>query len=591
MSNIILKLEALTTKKLPEKEALTQFKEYFTNFFARYNVSNYKELANITFEELMLSNFLIEFPTKTPYIFNFFQKYNELFSNPELFMEYIYNYHIYPKLHRINNIENKVIRNFQIIKFCQKNDEEPEIINDTLEFINLNPTLYPDIKPILLAKEALTPALNFYDYVQSFQKFLKISLVPDRQAYKGFINNYKEISEFSEYMEKLYFRYMEIMNNFNHKEKEINKKNQKILELIKALKEPKEITNAEELLSLCPEKNLENSLLDYIIQHNKTYYEELVTTLESLKTPTPSNLTYLLAKYNYDYETLKPASKEELQKSSYSDIETILKVLKELNLMIPLKFLPKINLDNLLKVENLIKEGYISLDFLSNHLALIFKDEELINLLLTNITNLKNNGINIKNYHNSLEILLSPIVAQNLALLTSYGLNITKSTNLINFLKEPDLQSIIDLAFELGVIEPSLDVLNYSKNQIYNYKIATLLNIPLEALANEEIFKTSEKLIPSSLKKEFQSSNYHQVSIPEELKPYEENNYFLNIAGILISKRRFLTNLSKFSTYNNLTIFYCLIYDSYYSLEEIMLLENTFLKEKDFLTLIKMGRN
>ena len=76
--------------------------------------------------------------------------------------------------------------------------------------------------------------------------------------------------------------------------------------------------------------------------------------------------------------------------------------------------------------------------------------------------------------------------------------------------------------------------------------------------------------------------------MPLELKPFIENNYFLNINGIKVSKRRLLSNLSKLPEVTPLNIFYALIYNSYYSLDQILRIKSTIVPDyKNILTLKK----
>ena len=232
------------------------------------------------------------------------------------------------------------------------------------------------------------------------------------------------------------------------------------------------------------------------------------------------------------------------------------------------------------QTQEMIKIGNLTKEFINNNIYILRGDNDTLSFIIDNINYLSSHNINIKNYSSCLTILLSPNLINNLELLTKYNLTITKNTTNISFLEESNLNLKLDLIIELNMYPLSnLDILNYSLANIYNLNLATKLNIPFSKIKNNSnlIFNPYTSFIPEAISKKLACSPIKTIALPEILIPYQESPISLNINGIKVSINRVLLNLSKLDDLNNETIFYALIYNSYYNLEEIEILSKALL--------------
>ena len=583
--NLITELETISTSISPdETKNLEAFKNYYQDFFKTHNITDPKALASNSFKDIIVSAFLVLYPNKTCYILDLVSKYPAIFTNEEDFKEcflYIFKYQKYPELHRKNNNFIGLLDiTAKISLIAAKHKEDVEVLTKSVGYVSNNKELYDDIKDLIPTNPSfILNATHFYEYLKLCSDIIENSPFNYNEA-KNYLIKMKELNfEIASFYDIIYSIHSKTIKEFDKKVKEAKKQNKKILELISNLTIDGEIKNIDHLMALCPNEDIKNKVVDYVLEHNEECYKTLVAKLESLKTNNKANLTRLFAKYNYDYNMLDEEHQKLVMNQSYDTLENISLMLSSLNIKFEVSEIPKINYDHLKTIIKLLKDGYLNLTFISKHKDIMFNTNSLLATILSNIGILSDFNINIMNYQNSLEILLSPNLKETLQLLNEYNLAITKSTTNISFFQDPDFQTKLDVALELGILKDSLDLLNYPVNMLYNYKIAMALNIPLECvnITNPNYY---ESIIPTSILEEFKSVP-SSITLPESLISYEINSHLLNIDGIIVSKKRFLNNLSHFSIINALNIFYSLIYNSYYTLEEINKLKEIIIPTYD----------
>ena len=185
-------------------------------------------------------------------------------------------------------------------------------------------------------------------------------------------------------------------------------------------------------------------------------------------------------------------------------------------------------------------------------------------------------------YQNSLDITISPLVSQNLQLLRKYKLEITRSTTNMNFLATNDLRERIEFVYSLGLYSElnDLNILNNSLEGLLRIKIASILNISVIDIKDdlEEIFfDFSNTIIPYKIKiKLAQESNYIS-ELPKYLENYKIDHETLSINGVYVSIKKIKRNLAKLKNNNPESCFYAIIYNGYYTYDEIEVLKNTLI--------------
>ncbi len=578
--------QIITTK---EQENLQALKDYYQEFTNNYPYQNINKLTNITIEELLLSNIILNNYPDISNAIQIFNKYKDYLTKNdyELTSAFI----CYLNTPRLKVIFNEIKDNpkymDQFYNAYKKSFSEDKNIDALINLFNIlkeNPEMEQELTLLFAGTlpEDLKAIFTFYTYLRAYKEVILKSSYPDEES-QNFFNLLlkKKVSNaifITSYMDKLSNEFNTKIRELTQRIREKNKFNSKIDDLIKELNTTTEIKNIDSLMNMCPSDNLKNLILDYVISHNKKYYEELITKVNSLENNTDANLSSLFNSYNYDYSLLTKEEKNLLKTISYSDINEILIECHVLNLTNIEKILPFIDLNKLKLVTNMINAGTLTKTFINTNHYLLKNDNNILFSIIDNINYLSSKNINIINYPNCLNILLSSNIIKNIEILEKYNTSITKTTEDINFLATDDLNLKLDLIIELNMYPLiNLDILNNSLDDIYKIYLSNLLNISFSKIKNSSnlIFLAFTRFIPENIINTIKTTDAKKINLPQELEPYKINNLMLNINGVTISLNRVLDNLSKLNIINNETIFYALIYNSYYNIEQIELISKS----------------
>lgn len=271
------------------------------------------------------------------------------------------------------------------------------------------------------------------------------------------------------------------------------------------------------------------------------------------------------------------------------EVEQILKWFKKYNLPLDIEYFSLIEAKKVRIVDELLSSNIISRKFVAKHIALIYKEDKSLSLINENITLLNNIGVNMMNYGNSLEVLLSDIVASNLMILQSYDLKITKDTKAIVFLKDKRLEDKLELIIEMGLFGQlaNLDILNSSFEELYRKKVFRFLGIAEETkvdfYCHEDYYVDSSMFVAEESRITLNTATASMGLLPSCLLAYKISDKVLFINGVFVSVVRMLRNLSKFEEVNNLNIYYSIIYGAYYSLVEMEMLKEALDIKEDLL--------
>ncbi len=578
-----------------EQQNIQTLKKSHQEFFNNYPSHNFNKLMKITFADLIKNALILHNyydVTKTLELYNKYASY----LNSKEYLKLLLIYINEPNLKTIyNNFKedsekpNKYLKKIELI--TEQYEIEASKYFTLFNDFNNNSKMEQDLISIFkdISYDELNNILIFIIYIKTFKSFMPENLLSNKENQILFQTNIKEINYINNFMDKISLEYTTKIKELSHELKEKLKFNTKIDDLIKELKNSQEIKNIDYLMTVCPNTAIKNLVLDYVINHNKKYYQELITKITDLETNNDSNLTNLFQIYNYDYSLLNTDEKIILKKNPYSKIAEILKLCAYLTLTNIEPDIPFYSLSKLKLVIKMLNNGTLTKTFINSYKYLLRYDNNDLSFLLANINYLSTKNINIKNYPDCLNILFSPNIPNNLELLASYNLTITKTTKDINFLLEDNLNLKLDLLLELGFSFLNLDILNNSLDDIYKLNLSNILNIPFIKLKDNPkiIFNPFKSLIPLNILNELKENTYQKASLPRILEPYKENALLLNISGIKVSINRLLRNLSKLSIINNETIFYALIYNSYYNITDIEKILKNIYPEENIYSLVR----
>ena len=311
--------------------------------------------------------------------------------------------------------------------------------------------------------------------------------------------------------------------------------------LEKELQKP-EITNIRPIIKRLVDQQIKEVILAIIYKHNLNYARGLNSEYDKLMSNSTTRYLSLLHEYGI---TLKEEDLGDIKANSIEDLTEILSILKSLALSEEL-FLQIINITNLETVREIkeyVTKGYISKTLLSNNIELFNSDNNLLNIVKTNINLFNNYGLNPTTFNDIEEILFidSSLLDKNLSLLESYNLikSIKNSSN-YSFLLNDSLELLIDKYLELGyesLLEIDLDILNYSDPR--RVEILANMGMILEKEEFIEMFEYDKFFIPDEILDDY-IPNPVKVEgdldlTLEELLEYRKTTRTLEIRGKLIS--------------------------------------------------------
>lgn len=324
--------------------------------------------------------------------------------------------------------------------------------------------------------------------------------------------------------------------------------------LEKELEKP-EITNVRPIIKRLVDQQIKEVILAIIYKHNLNYARTLNTEYDKLMSNSTTRYLSLLHEYGI---TLKEEDLGDIKANTIEDLTEILSILKSLVLSEEL-YLPIINITNLETVKEIkeyVAKGYISKTLLSNNIELFNNDNNLLNIVKSNINLFNNYGLNPTTFSDIEEILFidSSLLDKNLRLLESYNLikSIKNSSN-YSFLLNSSLELLIDKYLELGyesLLEIDLDILNYPDTR--RVEILANMGMILEKDEFIEMFEYDKFFIPDEILDDY-IPNPIKVDgdlelTKEDLLEYRKTTRTLEISGRLISINKVLRVLSSNKT-------------------------------------------
>lgn len=598
-------LEAQKIDEDKEKSELVQeIKEHFDEFYKRYPSKNLEKLCTLSDIELFATIIIANNPLKIEKVLEVLIDYPELFPDGDycaLFsfvLEYFNSEYLFDVVNNCMSINffkavkgiaelNKfleerksILKSDKIFDFFRKHsssladledifsDFDPDYHNIGISFLDarlnyMRSGMYDESRRIY---ESMPRDIKRMSKAVFFQ-FNK----PERDRFIEAINNYfglisRKVNEFT--------------NEYDKSEKARKKHNKNIDELKRVLNNPNEIKDIDSILKLCPNDKIKNAVLDFINKHNKEIYLELLKEYEKTKQNTDENLSILFTKYNFNYDSYSLKDKEIIKEMNFKEIETLLSRLNNLSIT-------NINILNVVPykleiVEELLAKGLLNKEWINGNISILYNNKEL-EQIVSNIDILSKEGINMIQYQNSLDIVKSSLIEENLNILSLYGLSITKTTTNINFLGLSNLREKIELVYSLNLELINLDILNEKVEEILKIKIADSLNIPVACISNDDelLCDFASSIIPKDIKEKLNMDSNNMAPLPSFLENYKINDNVLCINGVYISTIKIKRNLAKLDQNSVDGLFYAIIYNGYYTYEEIEILRCSLIPERN----------
>lgn len=599
----------LETKKIDEdkekSELIQEIKEYFDEFYKKYPSKNLEKLCTLSDIELFATILIANNPMKIEKVLEVLTDYPELFPNGHydaLFsfvIEYFNSEYLFEVVNNCMSINffKAVKGTAELNKFLE--ERKNLLKSDKIfAFFNKHSSYYDDLEDIFsdfdpdyhnIGISFLDARLNYmhsgmddesrriYESMPRDVKRMNKSEVlqfnkPERDYFIEAINNYfglisRKVNEFT--------------SEYDKSEKARKKHNKNIDELKRVLNNPNEIKDIGSILKLCPNDKIKNAVLDFINKHNKEIYLELLKEYEKTKQNTDENLSILFAKYNFNYDSYSLKDKEIIKEMNFKEIETLLSRLNNLSIT-------NINILNVVPykleiVEELLTKGILNKAWINDNISILYSDNEELRKIVSNIDILSKEGINMIQYQNSLDIVKSSLIEENLNILSLYGLSITKNTTNINFLGLSNLREKIELVYSLNLGLINLDILNEEIEEILKIKIADSLNIPVACISNDDelLCDFASSIIPKDIAEKLNMDSNNMVPLPSFFDNYKINDNILCINGVYVSIIKIKRNLAKLEQNDETSLFYAIIYNGYYTYEEIEILRCSLIPEKN----------
>lgn len=606
-------LYLIETLKLEKNESrlanIKVFQEYFQEFFKKYPARDFIKISEISFLDIICSLILIRNPYQAKECLCVCQQYQDIIFNFDYYSElllllnYVNNDSFRELVGDINSknflVKMNALNSFE--KLCKREDFSWDKAQSFLQILHDYPNLILDVEPYLIniSPDVWNNASDFYNSILAFKEVyhaIKIRKDDVDRAIKMMIQDRcSSALEVIEYIDYLYSTYCQVLKEVNKELKLIYQRNSELDELIKLLDVDGEIKGIDHLLSLCPTEHIKELVVNYIISVNQKSNEMLWEQYQDLKVNSDENFQRLFLQYGYDYALYDEVKRAIIKDKKYEQVETILKKLNSYQIVLHEEDLLDIDLEKLDSLLSLITSGLFSSSFVEKHISELLDSDTFLSVQ-QNIQMLSLYGINMAKYHNSLDILLNSSLERNIFVLKQYGLTIKKDTTNLNFLNETetDLAFKIDLVIEMGYYEQlnfSLNILNFSKEDLENKKILEQLNISSDTslvFHSYSLFFQEEFIQPeylSVLKKEH--LNQEQITLPNYMERFRINDYLLLINHVFVSIPRFMRNLAKFSEINNEVILASILYQGHYTLEEIENLVEVFLPNQEPFLLVR----
>lgn len=430
-----------------------------------------------------------------------------------------------------------------------------------------------------IVNETSNKKRSFLKY--SIQKLGIAKTIPTSHIEKTSSNLKQHLSALYNY---LITAYNTIQKEFNKKKRDAKKNNDRIDYLYQILDTDGEIKGLEPILNLKASETEKGILLDYVINHNRQVYEALIEEYEMAKRNSDGNLSHLFNRYGFVYASLNSENQSTIKTMKYEEIEKFLIRLNALGLTRII--VSKVDFRKLDEIEDQVARGILNRTWLSENSEILYKDSPLFEIVSENLDALSKDGVNIFQYLDYLDVLKSPLVGKNLNIVATYGLKITKLTHDISFLASESLRKKIEFLYSLGLFQSmeSLDILNGSMADCYRLKIANTINVSLSRITvdiNNLLCDFSPTIIPENIQKSLRGEEEVVIPLPLELEAFQIDNQTLNIMGVFASSEKVKRNLGKIGDTSAAACFYAIIYEGYYTLEEITILRSALIPRND----------
>lgn len=327
--------------------------------------------------------------------------------------------------------------------------------------------------------------------------------------------------------------------------------NEAALELLEKEIKKKEITNVRALIKKIQDPKIKEIILLIVYKHNLSYMNELKEEYDKLLSNSTTRYISLLNEYGI---TIDENNLGSINHNSIDDLNIILSILK--NIALPdylyLNVLNITNLETSKEIKELTIKGYITGNVVLNNIDIFNKNNNLLNILKTNIQLFNNYQINPTIFSDIEEILFinSSLLDKNLKILENYNLiKSLKNSNNYNFLLNIDLAKLIDKYLELGyesLLEQDLDILNYQDTR--RVEILNNMGIILEKDEFIDMFEYNKFFIPDEMlngyiNDEIKVEGNFNITL-EELLEYRKTTRTIEINGILISINKVMNALN-----------------------------------------------
>lgn len=253
-------------------------------------------------------------------------------------------------------------------------------------------------------------------------------------------------------------------NHNNSVSKEMDANN-RALDALKENSKNEEITNARSIVKKVRDADVKRSFLKYIYEHNLKYYEELNDQLDEIRKNTSTEYLNELANYKIivSVDVVK-----QFMYNKFEDFKEILKIISKLpiNENQILSILRFTNIEMVNKIDEYIKDGFLSLELVCNNISIFDPNCNIISTIDKNIELLSKYGLNPKLFVDLPDILLSSddVLEKNIKYLEMYEFKGSiKTTNDYHFLLDVNMVDKMDRLIELGyatLLEKDLGLLN-----------------------------------------------------------------------------------------------------------------------------------
>lgn len=426
--------------------------------------------------------------------------------------------------------------------------------------------------------------LTFLMFVKHFNNELdKIkALNPEVQEKRlnTILNRIVDKAKVNETYKPLYEYYQEVENKIKKEARERSKKlygYEKILDIVRQEKDKKEIVNIDQYLDKVYEKDLEVLILKYIYTHNKQYYDKLEAEYAYKSENSMNKYISYFNEISISFKEQNEELQQKIMKDSLDVVKEKVALLQKLNLEEKelLDILANTSLETIKELDELLRNNYISKEFILNDLTIYYNEEKLTKVT-TNIEHLLKERINLRAIEDKSFLLTNnDILIRNIELLKLVGINLkTIKVKSLEMLSDETLINKIASLIELGlekllIYEP--EILNLDNNLIKRIVIAKTIGMEIvqdnrlnETIANKNDFFVADSMLDLYLL-DRDNSNYKTTgTIIFDKEEQKNDKQYYNIEGIRIPKLR--VNNLQISLEN-------IIKPSFYTQEEVKVLE------------------